>query len=280
MDYKFIFIYPFQFCLRPIFFFIFTCISCIFHQYKCILFARNDLNCKFFWIFHTVRILCQICQRNNCTFLCQYRNILQRPVKFQHTSTVIFQSAKDIIPFTLRNPCFYTRCPSCFIRRLCNRTYNQLRSKIILIWHFICFRLLWFQVIHWTYQWLSVMRGMIIHRIKIWNHFMSKLQIAFHNIFRYCIITPRFLSGECTIRTVQTHNWREYTKLYPSGGQFFISVSFHVAADIMTPPPISHITCVRCKIWLKCQRFPANNRISGKSDWIPVTSHSRVSGKC
>ena len=100
-----------------------------------------------------------------------------------------------------------------------------------------------------------------------------------HDNLCFLLKPPRLLPVKRTSGTVQTHNRRIHSKLRPARYQFIILTTHHMPADIMAPPSITDICRIHCKIRLKIQRLPGDNRIPGKPNRIAVTSRPGITRK-
>ena len=78
------------------------------------------------------------------------------------------------------------------------------------------------------------------------------------------------------VRRMQAENRREDAILHPTGDQLVTSCAEHVAADVMTPPPITNVRGRCRKFWLEFQRGPADDGVARKAYWVAVTTRPAV----
>jgi hypothetical protein len=93
------------------------------------------------------------------------------------------------------------------------------------------------------------------------------------------VIPPGSTLVERVLGTVQPEYGAKNTKLNPSRIEFRIFNAFHVAADIVAPPPVADIGGRRGKIRLESQRLPGHDRVAGKADGVAMVAQPAPPGK-
>jgi hypothetical protein len=78
---------------------------------------------------------------------------------------------------------------------------------------------------------------------------------------------------------MQTEYRGKDTVLNPTGYKLITSSTEHVAAYVVTPPSVADVRGSRSELWLKLQRRPADDRITRKAYWVPMTAWPAKSRK-
>ena len=209
----------------------------------------------------------------------KHRHVLQAAVHFYPASSGVNRSCKEVKPDSFGKPDWGLRHTGLSVLRPGNGGNEHLGSEIVFIFQLIAdviFRLLPVKRAH---QRLSIPAGIPVHGVQVGNHLVAQTQKFFHGNSGIAPESPGFFGIKIVVGAVQTVNGRKDSKLHPSCRQFIVPASSHMSADVMTPPAVSHIAGIGCKIGLKIKRFPCDIAVSGKPHRIAMTSHSGITGK-
>ena len=175
--------------------------------------------------------LAKLLQRHDTASLGKHRHTVDRTPHFQTTPGLscrnVTATIEEVIPFTLRQPCFRaTQLRGIVIVRnnWCNQ---QLSAETEFIRHLVRLRIVRIRPIHRLHQWHALERGAIVHGVQVRQHHMAQSQRTHHGIAHFRGEVPRLLAHELRIAGMQAIDRAERAKLVPTGFQMLVTIATH-----------------------------------------------------
>ncbi len=252
----------------------------IFHSFAVVLIHREPVvspvneNFRICGIFPRI-ISAVYSERYNRTLFCKNGYCALITEKLYAHRAVINAIIENIGISALGYPCVCARKKCFFVPRFSNRCDNKLRTEIIFVFAFVCFRTIWVFIIHRFANCPAVRARSVIHCIEIRQQPVAKPHKFRSNGFNALWVLPRLLAHKLVWGWMKAHYRWKNTKLNPSEIQLIVLFAEAVTAYVMAPPCITDIGCGWGKVRLKIKRSPPLVSISRKAERIAVRACAR-----